>query len=34
MLTDKGRRGYLLSTSAKVVGNAVWFGVCIYFFGF
>ena len=34
MLTDKGRRGYLLSTSTKVIGNAVWFGVCIYFFGF
>jgi hypothetical protein len=34
MLTDKGRRGYLLNTSAKVVGNGAWFGVCIYFFGF
>jgi hypothetical protein len=34
MLTDKGQRHYLLNTSAKVVGNALWFGVCIYFFGF
>src|SRR5881409_1360956 len=34
MLTDKGRRGYLLNTLAKVIGNGVWFGVCIYFFGF
>jgi hypothetical protein len=34
MLTDKGRRAFLLNSSSKVVGNAVWFGVCIYFFGF
>lgn len=34
MLTQKGRRAYLLSTAGKVIGNAVWFGVCVYFFGF
>jgi hypothetical protein len=34
MLTEKGRRRYLISSAAKVVGNAMWFGVCVYFFGF
>src|SRR6266849_157002 len=28
VLTDKGRRSYLLNSAAKVVGAAVWFGVC------
>ena len=32
--TDKGRRGYLLQESAKIMGNGLWFGACIYFFGF
>ncbi|SRR6266516_3399682 len=34
MLTEKGRRAFVLNSAAKVVGNGVWFGVCIYFFGF
>jgi hypothetical protein len=33
MLTDKGRRSYLLNAAAKVVGAAVLFGTCVYFFG-
>src|SRR5258708_26684622 len=27
-LTAKGRRGFLLQESAKVVGNGVWLGLC------
>ena len=34
MLTDKGRRVFLLNSASKVVGNSVWLGVCVYFFGF
>jgi hypothetical protein len=34
MLTEKGQRAFVLNSAAKVVGNGVWFGVCIYFFGF
>ncbi len=33
LLTEKGRRGLLLQESAKVVGNGVWFVVCICLFG-
>lgn len=34
MLTDRGRKASVLNASSKVVGNALWFGTCIYFFGF
>ena len=34
MLTEKGRRAFVVNRAAKVVGNGTWFGVCIYFFGF
>jgi len=33
LLAKKGRRGHLLQESAKVIGNSVWFGVCIWLFG-
>jgi hypothetical protein len=34
MLTDRGRKASVLNASSKAVGNALWFGTCIYFFGF
>jgi hypothetical protein len=34
VMTEKGRRHLVYSSVAKAIGNCVWFGVCIYFFGF
>lgn len=34
IMTEKGRRHQVFQQSAKVIGNGVWFGVCIYFWGF
>jgi len=33
-MTDKGRTNYVFQELAKVIGNGVWFGGCVYFFGF
>ena len=34
IMTAKGRKHHVFQEAAKVIGNGVWFGVCIYFFGF
>ena len=34
VMNSKGRRYYLFEESAKVIGNGLWFGACIYFIGF
>ena len=34
IMTARGRRQHVIQEAAKVIGNGMWFGVCIYFFGF